>query len=101
HNVEFQYYRQLAQTTTSFFKKIYFNRESRLLEKYEASLANKANFWTVTPKDLAVFVNKFGYTNIGYLPLYLPEYLPKWNGEKGHYCLYHGNLSVPENEAAA
>lgn len=101
HNVEFQYYRQLAQTTHAFFKKIFFSRESRLLKKYEASLANKADFWTVTEKDLQVFVTQLGYNSVDYLPLYLPEYKPAWSGDKGHYCLYHGNLSVPENEEAA
>ncbi|MES2645255.1 MAG: glycosyltransferase family 4 protein [Bacteroidota bacterium] len=101
HNVEFQYYRQLAQTTTSFFKKMFFKRESKLLRSYEASLANKADFWTVTEKDLYVFVKELGYNSVDYLPLYLPEYQPQFNGERGHYCLYHGNLGVPENEAAA
>ena len=31
----------------------------------------------------------------------MPKYKVKWNGEKGNYCLYHGNLSVDENEKAA
>lgn len=101
HNVEFQYYRQLAHTSNSFLKKLYFKWESWLLKKYEKSLANKASFWTVTVKDLDVFVKEFGYSNIDYLPLYLPQYKPEWMGEKGNYCLYHGNLSVPENEQAA
>ena len=101
HNVEFQYYNQLAQTTNSLFKKIYFKRESRLLKRYEASLANKSSFWTVTEKDLNVFAKQLGYKTIDYIPLYLPEYKATWNGEKGSYCLYHGNLRVPENEAAA
>lgn len=101
HNVEFQYYRQLAQTTHSLFKKCYFKREAKLLEKYERSLAGKASFFTVTEKDKAVFINELGYTNIEYLPLFLPGYQPEWTSEKGNYCLYHGNLSVPENEEAA
>lgn len=101
HNVEFQYYRQLAETTSSFFKKQFFKRESRLLKNYEASLANKADFWTVTEKDLEVFVKQLGYNSVDYLPVYLPDYKPAWHGERGHYCLYHGNLSVPENEEAA
>lgn len=101
HNVEFQYYRQLAHTSTSFFKKLYFFWESRVLKKYERSLKDKATFWTVTPKDRDVFIDQFGYTRIDYLPLYLPEYNPDWIGGKGNYCLYHGNLSVPENEQAA
>lgn len=101
HNVEYRYYKQLAETTHSYWKKIYFNRESKLLREYERNLCNKADFWTVTPKDLDVFVKEFGYASVDYLPLYLPEYQTEYPGEKGHYCLYHGNLSVPENEEAA
>jgi glycosyltransferase involved in cell wall biosynthesis len=101
HNVEYQYYHQLWETSTSSIKKIYYKRESKLLKEYEASLAGKATFWTVTEKDLDVFNKELGYDGVDYLPLYLPEYFPEWNGEHGNFCLYHGNLSVPENEYAA
>ncbi len=101
HNVEYQYYRQLAETSQSFLKKIYFNIESKLLKKYEATLSGKAFFWPVTQKDKTVFEKEFHYKNIEYLPLFLPEYTPSWPGEMGGYCLYHGNLGVPENEEAA
>lgn len=101
HNVEHLYYKQLAQTARPAWKKIYFARESRLLKRYERSLKDKADFWTVTTKDLEVFTRELGFHTIGYLPLYLPEYKTVYAGEKGSYCLYHGNLSVPENEAAA
>ncbi len=101
HNVEYQYYRQLAVATPLLLKKLYYIFESRLLKKYEASLANRANFWTVTDKDMHVMIKEFGYHGIDYLPLFLPTYETKWSGDKGTYCLYHGNLSVPENEEAA
>lgn len=101
HNVEYEYYHQLWETSTSNMKKIYYKRESKLLKEYEASLAGKATFWTVTERDLDVFNKELGYDNVDYLPLYLPEYFPEWNGEQGSFCLYHGNLSVPENEYAA
>ncbi len=101
HNVEYEYYHQLWETSSSSIKKIYYKRESKLLKEYEASLAGKATFWTVTEKDLDVFNKELGYDNVDYLPLYLPAYFAEWNGEHGNFCLYHGNLSVPENEYAA
>jgi glycosyltransferase involved in cell wall biosynthesis len=100
HNVEYQYYKHLANTTTSPFKKLYYQTESKLLHNYEKGLANKADFWAVTQKDAMVYQEEFGYQSIDFLPLYLPEYTPQWNGERGSYCLYHGNLSVAENEKA-
>ncbi len=101
HNVEYRYYEQLAETTPSLFKKLYFQRESKLLKVYEKNLAGKATFWTVTEKDLDVFHQELGYDSVDFLPLYLPDFAPEWNGARGSFCLYHGNLSVPENEYAA
>ncbi len=100
-NVEFQYYNKLAETASSFQKRWFYKRESSLLKKYEKSLANKATFWTISNKDLDTFQHELGYKSVDNLPLYLPEYEPAWDGEKGSFCLYHGNLSVDENEFAA
>jgi glycosyltransferase involved in cell wall biosynthesis len=72
-----------------------------LLRKYEAALKDVAtSCWTVNEKDLDVFTEQLGYTKIDNLPPFLPEYKPKFNSERGQYCLYHGNLSVEENEKA-
>ncbi len=100
-NVEHLYYNKLAETASNIQKKWYYQRESKLLKKYEQSLANKATFWTISNKDLDTFQHELGYKSVDNLPLYLPEYEPAWHGEKGSFCLYHGNLSVDENDFAA
>jgi hypothetical protein len=100
-NVEYSYYSKLAETTSSLPKKLFYQRESKLLYNYEKGLADKADFWTISQKDCDVFTNELGYEKIDNLPLYLPDYNPVWKGEKGSFCLYHGNLSVEENEYAA
>jgi glycosyltransferase involved in cell wall biosynthesis len=101
HNVEYLYYHNLAQTTSSALDKMYFKRESKLLYRYESSLASSVTGWTMSEKDLKILVHDLGYKHIDNLPVYLPSYTPEWHGERGSYCLYHGNLSVPENEQAA
>jgi glycosyltransferase involved in cell wall biosynthesis len=100
-NVEYKYYSNLATTASSLSKKWYYQRESKLLHQYEKSLADKANFWTISQKDCEIFHHELGYKQIDNLPLYLPDYEPIWKGEKGSFCLYHGNLEVDENEYAA
>jgi hypothetical protein len=100
-NVEYLYYNKLSETATSLPKKWYYQRESKLLYAYEKSLADKADFWTISQKDCDVFTGELGFSKIDNLPLYLPEYKPVWKGEKGSFCLYHGNLEVDENEFAA
>jgi len=100
HNVEHEYYQQLAETSRSFFKKLYFRYESKALKKYEANLANKTSFLTVTEKDRNTMIERFGYKTVDFLPLFLPQYESFWSPQQGNYCLYHGNLSVPENDEA-
>lgn len=101
HNVEFSYYRKLAEHENNFLKKCYFRTESFLLKRYEKKIAQKATFWPVSIHDTELYKNLFGAKQIDFLPVFLP-----WNEVyaqhgKGCFCLYHGNLSVNENEKAA
>ncbi len=100
HNVEYIYYKNLFVSSNSVIKKLYCLLESRLLLPYEKSIANKAAFWSVTPKDAEVY-RKLGCTYIEYLPLFLPDWKVKSQTGKGTFCLYQGDLSVAENEKAA
>lgn len=101
HNVEFLYYRQLAKHESNFFKKLYFLYESRLLEKFEKAIANSAAFFAISRKDEAVYKNSFASQNTHFLPAFQPYNLPEAAEGKGCFCLYHGNLSINENEEAA
>lgn len=100
HNVEHVYYRHLYETTTSFTKKAYYWWESKLLYDYEKRIVNRATFWGVSHKDVEDY-QMLGCKDIDYLPLFLPQWKVKGALGKGHFCLYHGNLSVDENEKAA
>ena len=100
HNVEHVYYRQLYETTSSYTKKIYYWWESKLLYDYEKQIVKKATFWGVSHNDIIEY-QKLGCEDIDFLPLFLPEWKVKGALGKGHFCLYHGNLSVDENEKAA
>ena len=99
HNVEHIYYRHLYENATSVLKKLYFYRESKLLAQYEKHIAKKAVYWSVTEKDAEVY-RQLGYDNQS-LPLFLPDWKVKTIEGKGTFCLYHGDLSVDENERAA
>ena len=101
HNVEFEYYRQLAKHETNLFKKIYYLNESRLLKKYERSIAKKATIITVSEADALLYKNLFGATDVHYLPVFIPWTIANGKEGRGCFCLYHGNLSINENEKAA
>ena len=101
HNSEFAYYKQLAKHEGDIFKKIYYLYESRLLKKYEKSIARKATFLAVSKQDVALYQQEFKATDIHYLPVFLPYTLAAGKEGKGCFCLYHGNLAINENEKAA
>jgi Glycosyl transferases group 1 len=100
HNVEHIYYHELFRTSTSWWKKIYYLHESRLLKKYEASVAGKTTILTLSEEDANTYRRDFNARDIAYLPVFLPYDEIHCKEGIGCYCLYHGNLSIPENEAA-
>lgn len=100
HNVEHIYYKHLYKFTRAIFKKLYFLGESILLKQYEKRIATKAIFWSVIEKDAEEY-KKLGAKEISYIPLFLPFNRVNTSAGKGAFCLYHGDLSIAENEKAA
>jgi hypothetical protein len=100
HNVESVYYKQLARSTSSWFKKLYYLRESAVLRKYERRIASGWPLLTVTQSDAQMASVTYQSKNISVIPVFLPfQHIESPQGT-GCYCLYHGNLSVDENEKA-
>ncbi|ANH81020.1 mannosyltransferase [Niabella ginsenosidivorans] len=100
HNNEELYYKDLARATSDLFKKLYFSTESKLIKKYTLTLPRNLLLACVSDKDVAFF-NELGFENAFLLPTF-----PSWQEVNslegmGTHCLFHGNLSVPENEEAA
>ena len=98
HNVEYQYYRQLYLSEKSLLKKIYYLHESNLLRSYEHRIAGKVRILAVSPKDQEQYTREFGAEDIETIPVFLPFEQVKSKEGTGCFCLYHGNLSVAENE---
>lgn len=101
HNVETLYYRHLAKHETNIIRKMFFVRESTLLRNYEKRLAQSGHFWAVSTSDEKFYKHKFNASHINFLPVFIPWTEVEIVEGKGTYCLYHGNLSVNENEKAA
>lgn len=101
HNAEFEYYHHLALHEGNPFKKFYYQHESRLLKRYEKLVSAKARIFAVSERDVLLYRQLFNAPDIHYLPVFLPYTIPEGKAGKGCFCLYHGNLSINENEAAA
>ena len=101
HNVESVYYKQLAGCSNSWFKKLYYLHESAVLKKYERRIASSWPVLAVTQSDADLAAISYQSKNITVIPVFLPfQHIESPQGT-GCYCLYHGNLSVEENEKAA
>ena len=100
HNVESVYYKQLAKSSSSWFKKLYYLRESAVLRKYERHIASSWPLLAVTQSDADLAAITYQSKNISVVPVFLPFQEIESPQGTGCYCLYHGNLSVDENEKA-
>ncbi len=104
HNIEWQYYWSLATSEKNIFKKIFFfieNARLKIFEKQIIPFVEKIFF--ISPDDEKYFFEKFKIQNskseiIFPFHPYALKFSDCKNSKK--YFLFHGNLSVPENENA-
>jgi hypothetical protein len=97
HNIEHEYYNALAKKSNGF-KKLFFSFEAKKLKRFEVQLKLAKQLLCITKSDLDYFqnINKHAL-------LLQPSFEEKQihQFELANYALFHGNLSVEENEEAA
>lgn len=95
HNVEWQYYSELANRETSLMKLIFYRTESRRLRHQESKLYD-VPLLCISQADLNYYLAKGAKAYLATTPLFFEQRkasdLPQTN-----YALFHGNLSVSEN----
>lgn len=100
HNDESVYYKELARQTSNPAKKTYYLAESILSQKYTPKLPRNYMLACVSNEDKNHF-ESLQFEDVRFIPAF-----PSWQTVDsetgiGNLCLFHGNLSVPENEKAA
>lgn len=101
HNVEHDYYRHLFLSSSSTLDRMYYHFESVLLKKFERKIAGIPDLiFAVSQQDVETYRQRFGISNIEVLPVFTGFTNDTPPSGTGYFCLYHGNLSVPENEKA-
>lgn len=99
HNVEHDYYNGLGDTERCGWKRLFYHAEAWKLRRYEPILKNAAGIFAISQQDADYFSKRYGKVTL----------VPGFNSAdsvcsetgRGEYVLYHGNLSVRENEDAA
>jgi hypothetical protein len=102
HNIESQYYANLAKLEKQFWKKIFFQIESWKLKVFEQKILQNTNlkFLTISEKDTSYLKEK-GINNVVFCPAFHHfDQIEPYEGH-GNYILFHGNLSIADNEQAA
>lgn len=101
HNDGYQYYKSLAKSCNQIFRKLYLRRESRLLKKYQQHLPAEPSYACIDQHETDLFQKEYQLRRSFFLPAFTSNTEVNGQGGVGNFCLYHGNLSVPENEKAA
>jgi hypothetical protein len=107
HNVEWEYYRDLKKTESSWLKRLYFKLESWKLRRFEAkAVAHATALLTISPDDTSYFEElterlSAAKTQVQFVPPFHPNAFVESRTGRGDYVLFHGKLSVSDNEEAA
>ncbi|MEW6468981.1 MAG: hypothetical protein AB1458_08665 [Bacteroidota bacterium] len=99
HNIEHEYYAALARVEKKFFRRSYFSRESKKLERFEKVYERADRIAAISPADAAQLASR--YTNVSCIPAFHPDEQVRVKPGRGDYALYHGNMAVGENNEAA
>ncbi|PLX10133.1 MAG: mannosyltransferase [Marinilabiliales bacterium] len=98
HNIEHEYYLGLASVTKKPVRKIFFQTEAKKLQSFEEIIHSADGLAVISMNDFLYYSAKHANTTL--IPAFHEnENIISQTG-KGDYILYHGNLSVEENEKA-
>jgi Glycosyl transferases group 1 len=107
HNVEWEYYRNMELLENSLLKRVYFKTESIKLKQFETQILKHANYiLPISPDDDEYFKQQYETLNldensIRFIPPFHPNTTVDVKTGTGDYVLFHGKLSVSDNEQSA
>jgi len=101
HNVEHNYYEELASAEKNFLKRIYYQSEAKKLKAFETILSHANYCLAISSADKHYFHEHYRSVSIKNIPAFHGNDAVNVKHGKGEYVLYHGNLSVAENSNAS
>lgn len=99
HNIEHDYYMALARVEARPFRRMYFRREAKKLERFESVMQRAAHILAISPADARALSAR--YKNVEHVMAFHPYENVAIKPGSGDFALYHGNLEVGENNQAA
>lgn len=99
HNIEHDYYENLAKVEPKLIRRIYFNNEARKLKRFETILNKAEHIIAISSADRNYLASN--YSNVMEVPAFHPDEKISILLGKGDFAFYHGNLEIGENIEAA
>lgn len=98
HNIEWKYYRALADGEKNIFKKLFFKYEAAKLAAYETTVQLADHIVSISPKDKDYLDKILPDSEISFLPPFhfTDDYVFK--SPRGNYVLFQGDLSIADTE---
>lgn len=98
HNIESDYYKALFQAERKPLEKLFLFTEYHKIKAYEKKISKADAILSISQQDHKHF-NRIGKSH--YIKPFHPDKEVQIKKGLGEYAIYHGNLSVAENEKAA
>ncbi len=99
HNIEHDYYANLARVERNIVKKYYFSTEAQKLRAFESVYKHANHVVAISKGDEIQLSGR--YANVSQLPAFHPSEKISVKEGRGDFVLYHGNLAIGENNEAA
>ncbi|WP_213520480.1 glycosyltransferase [Nonlabens sp.] len=100
HNIEHEYYKKLAQHSSST-KKLFFQTESDRLKRYESVLENAQVLAPISDEDQIYFKASYTLPKVKKISAFHTDQEVTSLLGNGNYSLFHGSLNVSENDHSA
>lgn len=98
HNIEHSYYYNLFLSEKNLWKRLFFLVESARLLRFQGVLGRANHLLALSRSDQSYFSSRF--QSVSLVPVFHPNTAVSSETGFGEYVLFHGNLSVAENEYA-
>jgi hypothetical protein len=100
-NIEHDYYRATGEAERNPLRKCFFRIEAWRFERYQKTVADAALMLAVSQTDAAYLRREFPHVAVEFMPCFHGNSEVTATAGKSRFLLYHGKLSVRENERAA
>lgn len=100
-NIEHDYYYHLSKASRGWIKKAFLRIESWRYRRYEKVLQHADLMLVVSTADTGYLKRQFPEVEVEYMPSFHANDRVTIEPGQSDFILYHGNLSVVENELAA